>query len=113
MLLTKPLADFTFLEGYHEPTLCFLHENKRTWVGRLAGMLTHAHVCSRMLTYAHACSRMLTYAHGCSRMLTDAVGWLAVLHHTKSITTISLNISQKRSVRVSSMGHSRMSHDCR
>jgi hypothetical protein len=30
------VADFTFLEGYDEPTICFLHENKRTWVGRLA-----------------------------------------------------------------------------
>ena len=48
----RGVADFTFLEGYYEPTLCFLHENKRTWVGRLA-----------------------------------------VSHHTKMLTTISLNIS--------------------
>ena len=66
----RGVADFTFLEGYYEPTLCFLHENKRTWVGRLA-----------------------------------------VSHHTKMLTTISLNISQKRHPCI--WGSSRIPHDCK
>jgi cleavage and polyadenylation specificity factor subunit 1 len=66
----RGVADFTFLEGYYEPTLCLLHENSRTWVGRLA-----------------------------------------VTHHTKMITTISLNLSQKRHPCI--WGSSRIPHDCR
>ena len=66
----KGVTDFTFLEGYYEPTLCFLHENKRTWVGRLA-----------------------------------------VTHHTKMITTISLNLSQKRHPCI--WGAGRIPHDCK
>ena len=66
----RGVADFTFLEGYYEPTICLLHENKRTWVGRLA-----------------------------------------VSHHTKMITTISLNMSQKRHPCI--WGASRIPHDCR
>jgi hypothetical protein len=34
----KNVIDFTFLEGYFEPSVVFLHENKRTWVGRVAVM---------------------------------------------------------------------------
>eukprot|EP00960_Hanusia_phi_P054800 762781-Hanusia_phi.AAC.3 len=51
----KHVVDFTFLDGYYEPTISFLHENSRTWAGRLA-----------------------------------------VSNFTGMITTVSLNISQRR-----------------
>ena len=54
----KNARDVAFLEGYHDPMLAVLHENERTWAGRVA-----------------------------------------VVHHTASITTISLDISQRRQYR--------------
>ncbi|KAJ1490262.1 hypothetical protein T484DRAFT_1777841, partial [Baffinella frigidus] len=51
----KNATELAFLEGYYDATLAILHENARTWVGRVA-----------------------------------------VLNHTATITTLSLNISQRR-----------------
>lgn len=60
----KNVIDFTFLEGYFEASVLFLHENKRTWVGRVAVLKNTCQLTALSLNLAQKRHPMIWSASG-------------------------------------------------